>query len=262
MEIYENLSIESLPNEEWRDVVGYEGLYQVSNLGRIKSVSKQKVTPTAIYFTTPKILPQRISKGGYYRVSLCKESHSKYISVHKLVANAFIGDQCDLTINHLNEKKWDNRAENLEYITLSENIRYGTGVKRSSISRKTSEKVKRTPVNQYTLGGVFVARYKSISEAKEINGYRKENISLCCLHKRNQSNGFIWRYDGDHDVSYNIRTKSKPVVQYNMNGDKLNEYSSLEEATKTTGIHKGDICNCCRGKLKHARKYIWRYKDE
>lgn len=247
-------------DEIWKDVVGYEGLYRVSNMGRVISLPKLKKTPTTTFYTKERFANASFSKGGYLRVSLSKNGKAKRVFLHRIVANAFLGVNDKMTINHIDEDKTNNKAENLEYMTLSDNIRYGGGTKRSSLSRKKSDKVRKTPVNQYSLEGVFIRRYKSINEAKELNGFKKENISLCCCRKRNQSNGFIWRYDGDKDVSYHKNNNAKTVIQYDLNGERINEYSSAKEASIHTKTSRKDISNCCNGHLKKANGYIWKFK--
>ena len=246
--------------EIWKDIKGYEGLYQISNLGRVKSLPKVKRTPTTEYITKARFLPWKICKGGYYRVSLSKKSKSKYFSIHRLVANAFLGENGDLTVNHKDENKANNSVENLEYMSLKDNIKYGTGIKRSAL-RRIDNPLICTPVNQYTLDGEFVKRYPSIKKAKEENGWSKENISLCCNHKRNQSNGYIWRHDGDLDISYQPRTNGKVIIQYSKDGDFIKEYPSAKEAFRQTNTHPSDICMCCKGKNKTANGYKWKYKE-
>ena len=109
--------------EIWKDVVGYEGIYQVSNLGRVKSLN---------YNHTGKEKVRKLDLGrkGYYLVVLCKGGKRKAHIVHRLVMLAFIGES-DLQVNHKNGIKTDNRLENLEYCTASENIRHSfdTGLK-------------------------------------------------------------------------------------------------------------------------------------
>ena len=114
MEIYENLSIESLPNEEWRDVVGWEGLYQVSNLGRVKSSYKGG-----------RILKPLPVRSGYLRVALTFYDGSiHFITIHRLVLIAFSQNMGNMQVNHINGIKTDNRLENLEWVTRSENMRH------------------------------------------------------------------------------------------------------------------------------------------
>lgn len=245
-----------MEKEIWKDVVGYEGLYQVSNLGRIKSLPKLKKTPTTTFMTKEIIKIPNICK-GYLRVNLM----GKNFYVHILVAKAFIGERKGMTVNHIDECKTNNRLCNLEYMSLSDNIRYGTGIKRSSQSRKDNPLIC-TPVNQYTLDGFFVKRYDSIKKAISENGFKSHNISMCCSHKRNQANGYIWRYDGDNDVSYNKKTNAKKIVQIGMFGEIIAEFSSLREASKVIGVSSSKICYCCKGIINKTKGLKFKYKED
>ena len=113
--------------EEWRDIKGYEGLYQVSNLGRVRSERK--------------ILKGTPDKDGYLRVALCKNGTRKYFGIHRLVAIAFIYNTNNYPcVNHRDENKTNNRAKNLEWCTIAYNNCYGDRLKRVSEANKTSMK--------------------------------------------------------------------------------------------------------------------------
>jgi len=126
--------------EIWKDVPGYEGHYQVSNLGRVKSLKWSK----------ERILKPRLDRVGYYHVGLCEGGERKSNLVHRLVMLAFVGES-DLQVNHKNGEKSDNRLENLEYCTSSENTQhaYDTGLMargenhhRSKLTRACAERIK------------------------------------------------------------------------------------------------------------------------
>lgn len=115
-----NLNIE---NEIWKDIKGYIGLYQVSNFGRIKSLRRKIISPTGNYYSKEKILTTNANDGlGYVRIQLFKNNKSKCVRVHRLVAEAFIPNPYNKRdVNHKNGIKSDNRVENLEWATRSEN---------------------------------------------------------------------------------------------------------------------------------------------
>lgn len=123
--IAENQSLNDLPNEIWKDIPNYEGLYQVSNLGRVKSLERDY--KSAFVRKMPQnIKKQKINKRGYYYLHLCKNGKKWATTVHKLVVFAFIGPKPypDVTINHKDSNKLNNRLENLEYCSIKENNRH------------------------------------------------------------------------------------------------------------------------------------------
>lgn len=122
-------------NEIWRDIEGYEGLYQVSNLGRVKSLEKQ----CGVQIQKEKILKPGLVKGGYYRVGLTKNGIRKSKLVHRLVAETFI--PINLTVNHKDGNKSNNTVDNLEWTTQKENNihAYQTGLKPHGTQRKDAK---------------------------------------------------------------------------------------------------------------------------
>lgn len=163
-------------NEIWKDVVGYEGLYQVSNLGRVKSIRKNLIMSTPINATD-----------GYSRVNLKRKGQQKQCLVHRLVGAAFIDNPNNLPLlNHINENKSDNRVENLEWCDKSYNMHYGTCIER--ISKKLSK-----PILCVELGIIFDNAIK----ATEFLGLSKgtaTHINRCAIGKEERSGGFHWRY--------------------------------------------------------------------
>lgn len=116
--------------EIWKDIVGFEGLYQVSNSGRVRSLERVtygKRRPAMI--RKPSI--NRVT--GYCYINLCKDRVSRNYLLHRIVATAFVPNPHGYeTVNHKNENKQDNRAENLEWMTLADNLRYGTHTERAT----------------------------------------------------------------------------------------------------------------------------------
>lgn len=127
----------SIVNEIWKDVSGYEGYYQVSNLGRVRSLPRRvNAAYSATKLMSGKLLKPRYCKNGYYYVCLYGLGIQKNITVHSLVANAFLGDRPNgLDVNHIDGDKSNNSCTNLEYSSRSQNIRHAldTGLCHSRI---------------------------------------------------------------------------------------------------------------------------------
>lgn len=159
--------------EVWKDIKGYEGLYQVSDQGRVFSVrSSRCLTPTPV------------GKYRYLRVVLTKDGVNAWCYVHRLVAEAFIPNPDELPqVNHKDEDKSNNVANNLEFCTAAYNTRYGTRGKR------IGEKLQR-PCYCIELNEVF----ESLKEAQEKTGVKYQGISLCCQGKIKTAGGMRWRY--------------------------------------------------------------------
>lgn len=173
--------------EEWRDIPGYEGIYQASSLGRIRSLDTVRETKRGPRRYKGKLLSQVGHSGGYLKVGLCVAQKTEYPFVHRLVAAAFFGPS-DLTVNHINENKHDNRVTNLEYLTLRENVHYGTGQSRSKAAQH------RTPVESYDLvTGETIKKYASQKEAGR-DGFDQKTIWLCCHGKCDHHKGVGWRF--------------------------------------------------------------------
>lgn len=164
--------------EIWKPVVGYEGLYEVSNWGRVKSLK----------FGKERILKLIKDKDGYFIVNLYKNKKIKSFRVHRLVAEAFIDNPDNLPqVNHKDENPSNNVVSNLEWCNAKYNINFGTR------SKKVSKKLSK-PVLQYTLDGEFVREWKSYSECKR-NGFN--HVDMVCRGKQKSCGGFIWRYKKD-----------------------------------------------------------------
>ena len=167
-----------MKNEEWRDVVGYEGLYQVSDQGRVRSFKWNK----------ERFLKPSMDKDGYLLVTLCTGGKPKTLKVHRLVCEAFHENpENKLDVNHINENKTDNRACNLEWSTRKENCNHGTRNVRMAIAKSR-------PIAQYTLNGKLLKVWPSAKEVGRQTGFSRGSISKVANGKRKQAYGCIWKY--------------------------------------------------------------------
>lgn len=170
--------------ELWSDIEGYEGLYQVSTYGNVRSLIDSHQNKRSV----PKILKAGNNGKGYLLVYLSKDGKRKMFKVHRLVAQAFLycKDRDSLDINHKDENPTNNRIENLEYCTRGYNINYGNRNQR--VAEKKSKQV-----NQLTLSGDLIKTWTSAREAGR-NGFNVGNISSCCNGKLKTHAGFKWQY--------------------------------------------------------------------
>ncbi|MGN1298135.1 MAG: NUMOD4 domain-containing protein [Clostridia bacterium] len=180
--------------EVWKDIDGYEGLYQVSNLGRVKSFDryvKNKMSNKNI--KKGRVLRPCVSKYGYLNVNLVKNTKGKTSAIHRLVAIAFIENpENKLCVNHIDGNKKNNNVYNLEWVTHSENNIHAikTGLRKKM---KGKNHYKR-PVNQYTLNGKFIKRWESLKDVKDAWNLKSNHISDCCKGKTKTVLGYKWKY--------------------------------------------------------------------
>ena len=195
--------------EIWRDVKGYEGLYQVSNLGRVKSLErfiktrKNKNGMNGYIHKQESIrIPTKDYK-GYLRLNLYKEGKQKPFRVHRLVAQAFIPNPNNLPqVNHKDENKENNCITNLEWCTNEYNHNYGTRNKRVAEKQKgrkipfeqIKNKIAVLQINKDT--NEVIRKYDSIKEAQICCGVKTHysHIGECCKGERKTAYGFKWRY--------------------------------------------------------------------
>ena len=200
--------------EEWRDIKGYEGYYQISNWGRVKSLKRTVWDSRGCYRkVAERILKAGDNGHGYLFVELCKDGKDKAYRINRLVAQAFLPNPDNLPeVNHKDEDKTNNKVENLEWCSKLYNINYGTGRKRSAEKRakkagkKTAEKLrgrkqteehikKRSkPVFSVDKKSGLIMWWQSATEASRQLGISQGNICECCSGKRKSAGGHIWFY--------------------------------------------------------------------
>ncbi len=163
--------------EIWKDIAGYEGAYQVSNKGRVRSYADNNRF-------SGRVLALMTDAMGYVVVNLSRKTHK----VHRLVANAFIENPNNYPcVNHKDENKTNNNSCNLEWCTYKYNNNYGTRNER--ISQNEGRKI-----IQYDLDGNEVMRWTSITRAAEFYGVNRTTICGACAGRQHTSCGYVWRY--------------------------------------------------------------------
>ena len=168
--------------EEWKDIDGYDGVYQVSSEGRVRSFQRNKCEILKCHI---------VGKTKHLKIGLYKDKKRKHYYVHKLVAKAFIPNPNNYTeINHKDENPLNNNVKNLEWCTHLYNMTYGTCQERS---RKTH--LERTPsILMYDKEGVLKATFNSVVDAEKETGTPHSNIIACCKGRLKTANGYVWRH--------------------------------------------------------------------
>lgn len=179
--------------EEWKDIKGYEGLYQVSNEGRVKSlerivIKKNRYGKYSQFKHKCKILKPQYDSDGYQIISLCVNGVPKTYKIHRLVAKAFIPNPEDKPeIDHINGVKNENNAENLKWSSHIENT--NNTITKTPKNREDQSK----KVYQYTLEGKLVAIWPSTRECGR-QGFQQSNVQKCCVGENKTYNGYKWSY--------------------------------------------------------------------
>ena len=168
--------------EEWKDIKGYEGKYQVSNIGNVKSLN---------YNHTHKEKILKLGKADsffkYCTVDLFKDGKHNRHFVHRLVAQEFIPNPNNLPqVNHKDGNKLNNKVTNLEWITQSENVKHAY--------ETNLIKHKRKAVNQYDLNGRFIKKWNGVREIQRILGYSSGALCDCCKGRQKTAYGYKWEY--------------------------------------------------------------------
>ena len=190
--------------EQWRDIKGFEGLYEVSNLGRVRTKPRKILQRFKYnYHTLPvkeRILKQHKLR-GYYGVGLWKDNKMYNKQVHRLVALTFIDNPNNYPIvNHKDGNKLNNRIDNLEWCTYSHNTNEAYRLGLNNISEKHIEQIRKLgyksgkKVAQMDLEGNIIKIYNSGRQASLELGISQGNISLCCNGKKEKTNGYKWKY--------------------------------------------------------------------
>ena len=231
-------------NEIWKDIPGYEGKYEVSNLGNVRSLNYNRSGE-------PKLLKQG-NVNGYKVVILYKDGKKKTCNVHRLVAMTFIPNPDNLPIvNHKDEDKSNNNVNNLEWCTYKYNNTYGTARERAG---------KKMRGENHPLYG----KHHSEEHRKKISESLKgENSPLYGKHfseehRKKLSESKKGKYKGKDSPN------AKPILMYDREGNFIRRFDSIVDANEYFGKDRGcsSICNCLREKRKTTYGFIFKYEDK
>ena len=178
-------------SEVWKPVKGYEGIYEVSDLGRVRSLPRMLTDSKGRRHPVPMKILRAHNRKGYVGYRLCNGSAIVEFSAHRLVAMAFIPNPDNLPIvNHRDENPKNNQVSNLEWCDISYNTRYGTGVERAQANHVYHRKA----VEQLTKDGQQVATSKGVKEASRATGADASVIVRVCKGRHETAGGYRWRY--------------------------------------------------------------------
>lgn len=227
--------------EEWRDVKGYENLYQVSRKGKVRSSHKG-------YW---EVLTSVVNRHGYNQYLFHKDGKRKNMRGNRLVAEAYIPNPDNLPfVNHKDENPANDCVENLEWCTAKYNNNYGTARQRSSINHS-----KNRPVCMFYVDGAFIREFYNINDAARFVDGAHTCILRCCNNKVFCYKGYIWRYKEDADsvmdavALYKNSKTTNRKIEVCLNGE-VKAFNSMSEAARELKIsrdtlrkynHLGDI---------------------
>lgn len=259
--------------EIWKQIKGYEGLYEISNLGRVKRLKTSFLDSMGRRVCRKEEIKNGIRSGtSYLHVKLFKNGIYTTANIHRLVAEAFIPNPQNLPcVNHKDESRNNNRVDNLEWCTYGYNNTYGTtckrrnasrafykkiGVTKKSVLKRETERRKKPirPVIQYSLDGKIVKVFKG--GLQEAAAEYSINIEQCIGGRCKSSAGYVWRYEGD-PFSYRER-KALPfqryVIELDKDGNEIRRFNSIHDAAVFYGISHHVFCKSTsiigKGKLE------------
>lgn len=258
-------SLENLEGEEWKDVIGYEGIYAISSEGRVKRLERNIVDNIGrqIHYQE-RILKYYVSKStGYPNVNLSKNGEKETINIHSLIADAFIPNPDNLPcINHIDEDRSNSILSNLERCTYLYNNTYGLAKQK----RRTTylEKNSKIPICQYKKNGELVYIFKGgLKEVDEKYHSIFKYIRQCLNKDKASAGGFVWLFEGEI-FGYKDKPYYRiPVEQYDLDGNLIQTFEGGLEEIKNYGEFDVNLTRAClNGKCKTSQGFVWIFKGK
>ena len=214
-----NDKVEIINCEEWKQIVGFPN-YEISTKGNIRT--KERLN-NKNDIKKSKLLSKRKNNVGYEYVILSNKTQKhKTLTVHRLMAKTFLNNYSDnLEVNHINGIKDDNRIENLEMTTHSENVKKRYEIGNIGNNYKA--------VNQYDLNNNYIATYKSSYDAEKVTGIGRTCIGGCCRKEHHTAGGYIWKF----------AEEDKPIIEkIDLFDDLQDILNNSDESIVLNAIHK------------------------
>lgn len=239
-------------SEIWKDIPGYNGRYQASTLGRIRSTDRTVIKSNGVsVFYKGKILEPFVSTGGYLYVRIADEINNFHPKrVHRLIALTFILNPNNYTeINHIDEIRMNNKVENLEWCTKKYNTNYGHCIEKSAKKRINTPSLSRE-VNQYDLNGNFLRSFPSATEAARFLGRKIDitacRIGQCCrgiFKSGNSAYGYLWKFATSENKGKSIEKLQVgfPIYQYSLDNKFIKKWENMKSVVEALKLNYSNI---------------------
>lgn len=219
--------------------------YSVSNYGNVISYKHNK----------PHIM-KPLKGNGYLSVELCfGDGTTKKIGIHRLVAIMFIPNKDNKEeVNHIDGNPFNNRVENLEWVSRKENMEHCWNILHCEDTKK---------VHQYSINGEYLATYRSARIASEMTGTHRHNIVACCTKNVNTANNYIWSYEKHELITPYVNPKHRPCVVFDKYGNFIGKFKTAKQAAVQFGLNPTVVSRCCnmKGSSGLYKGYVFKYSD-
>lgn len=238
--------------EFWKPIPGYEGIYEVSSTGMVKSLPRSSSGKVSV--KTERTLSSVDDGKGYRTIKLCKNGKIRRFFIHRLVALAFIQNPENLPfVNHKDENPSNNNVDNLEWCTQRYNVNYGNSLIKM---REAAIKSEGRSICCYDLQGNLVKEYACFIDAVR-DGHKRRHIEECIKGEKLTHHGLYWSNKGEKPITRNpIAGKAIPIIGYPVGGGEPICYNSMIDAQKD-GFYGQNISHCVNGKQKTHKGYKW-----
>ena len=238
---------------KWKEIKGTDGLYLISDTGKVFSVRTNKVLKTGY-------------RVGYEHVELNINGKAKKHYVHRLVAEAFIPNPNGYdVVNHKDENPANNRADNLEWCTQKYNVNYGNCIEKRRRNRKpkaSGDYANSIKVYQFDLDGNFIAEYGSVAEAGRAIGKHP-----CCIHKvidgiMKSYEGYYWNTEKkfDYNPEHKRVFKKGAILKLDDSGNVVERYTDVRKL-EADGYRQISVNRVCRGERKTYKGFSWKHEE-